>query len=331
MSIDNVQDISDLANTIKWKWVGGLVAAVLGLMFLSSCWVQVGTDSVGIVLRFGEHVKNLQSGLHFKWPMGIDEVVQVQTEKQQKLEFGFRTQRPGVKTQYSSGNYKEESLMLTGDLNVVDVQWTVQYRIEDPEKYLFNIRAPRETLRYMSQATMREIVGDRTVSEVLTVGRTEVANKVEQKLQELCDEYEIGVRINQVIPQDITPPDKVQPSFNAVNEAQQEKERLINQAKGERNKKVPKARGEAQRKIRQAEGYAINRKNRARGEAARFEKMYRAYDKAPEVTRRRIYIETLQEALPKVERKLIIDGEGSDVVPLIPFDKMGKMQKMGNQ
>lgn len=302
----------------RWIFIGLFVVGALIVLFGS--FFQIPADSVGIVVRFGEPVREVGPGLHVKAPLGIEEVRTVPTQRQQKAEFGYRTRKAGVTTQYSDEGYERESLMLTGDLNVVDVEWAVQYRIVDPHNYLFEVRDVPATFRFMSQAVMREVIGDRTVSEVLTVGRAQVAGAVKEKLQQLCKDYDIGLRVEQVNLQDITPPDPVKPSFNEVNEAQQQKSQLINEAKADYNKAVPAARGEAKRKIQKAEGYAVNRVNRAKGEAARFEKLYTAYSKAPEVTRRRIYIETMSEVLPKVRRKIVIDEQSSDVIPLLPFN-----------
>lgn len=300
--------------------IGVIIFAAIGIW---SSWFQVEADSVGMVMRLGKYVRQVGPGLHGKLPYGIEEVRTVPTETQLKEEFGFRTAEAGVDTRYSSKDFPDESLMLTGDLNVVDIEWSVQYRINDPEKYLFDVRNVRETFRHMTQAVMREVIGDRTVNEVLTVGRAEIGDEVQQRLQDLCKQYATGIRVEQVILQDITPPDPVKPSFNEVNESQQQKEQLINQAKADYNKVVPSARGEAQRTIQQAQGYAVNRVNRAKGEAARFNSLYDEYKKAPEVTRRRIYIETLGKVLPKAKKKVIIDGDTSNVVPLLPMGDSG--------
>ena len=313
--------------SLSGRWVAIIIVVVGLLAAVWSTFFQVGADSVGIVLRFGEPVREAGPGLHMKMPFGIEEVRKVPTQRQQKLEFGYRTRRAGVDTQYSEGGYERESLMLTGDLNVVDVEWAVQYRISDPRNYLFEVRNVRDTFRFMSQAVMREVVGDRTVNEVLTVGRTELAGAVKKKLQQLCDDYTMGLRVEQVNLQDIAPPDPVKPSFNEVNEAQQERSRLINEAKAAYNKAIPAARGEAQRKIQQAEGYAIDRVNRAEGEVARFNSLLEEYEQAPDVTRRRIYIETMGEVLPKVKRKMILDSDTTDIVPLLNLDKTGALKQ----
>lgn len=214
--------------------------------------------------------------------------------------------------------------MLTGDLNAALVEWVVQYRIVDPYKYLFQVRSVQDTFRDMSEAVTRRVVGDRTVNEVLTVGRAEVAAQVQAELQELCNQYETGISVDQVVLQDINPPDPVKPSFNAVNEAQQEKEKLINQAQSEYNREIPRASGQAEQTIQEAEGYALNRVNRAEGDASAFNALYEEYRKAPEVTRRRIYLETMAQVLPQVRSKVIVDEDLRGVLPLLNLDGPGR-------
>jgi len=303
-----------------------LVAVFLAAILLFTAWFQVAADSEGVVLRLGKYNRSMGPGLHMKMPFGIERVYYVPSQRQLKQEYGFRTEVPGVRTQYSPLNFREESLMLTGDLNVAVVEWSVQYRIKNSFDYRFRVRNVTDTFRDMTEAVMREIVGDRTVNEVLTVGRTELAQAVKDELQELCDQYETGLRVAQVILQDVAPPDQVRPSFNEVNQAQQEREKLINQARGEYNRDVPRARGAAEQQISQAEGYAIDRVNRAKGEASRFDQLYAEYRRAPEVTRRRIYIETLNRVLPKVGRKLIMNTDFQNIVPLLQLGKEGTGQ-----
>ena len=303
-----------------------LVAVFLVAILLFTAWFQVEADSEGVVLRLGKYNRTMGPGLHLKIPFGIETLYLVPSQRQLKEEYGFRTARAGVRTQYSGRDFPEESLMLTGDLNIADLEWSVQYRISNPVDYLFRVRNVPKTFRDMTEAVMREIVGDRTVNEVLTVGRTELAQAVEDQLQELCDQYETGLRVAQVILQDVSPPDQVKPSFNEVNQAQQEREKLINQARGEYNREVPRARGQAEQQVSQAEGYAIDRINRAKGEASRFNQLYAEYRKAPEVTRRRIYIETLNRVLPKVGRKLIMNKDAQNIVPLLQLGNEGTGQ-----
>jgi len=293
-----------------------IILGLLIVFLLFSSFFQIEPEEVGVITRFGKYQRTVEPGLNFKVPL-LEKMDRVPVERQQKEEFGFRTRRAGVRTQYASRAYPDESLMLTGDLNLANVEWVVQYRIDNPYNYLFKVRNPESTLRDVSESAMRKIVGDRTVNEVLTVGRTEIAAKVKALMQKTCREYSLGVKIEQVVLQDVNPPDPVKAAFNAVNEAQQEKATLINQAKSEYNKVIPKARGQAQETIQKAEGYATERVNNALGEATRFTDLYKEYVKAPEVTRQRIYLETMSQILPKTKQKIITDEKGSNVLPLL--------------
>jgi len=303
---------------IRW-----MVLGVLVLFLLFTSLFTVDPEEVGVVLTFGEYTRTVEPGLNFKLPFGIETVTKVPVERQQKEEFGFRTDRPDVRTQFSARNFQGESLMLTGDLNAAEVKWVVQYRIKDAKNFLFRVRQPRQTFRNITEAVMREVVGDRTVNEVLTVGRQEIADVVTVKLQELCDQYETGIKVIQVVLQDVTPPDEVKPAFNEVNEAQQEREKVINQARAEYNRVIPQARGQAARIIEEAKGYALERVNRARGEAAKFDAVFKEYLRAKEVTRQRIYLETMNSVLQNVGRKLITDENATGILPLFQFDKEG--------
>lgn len=309
--------------------LGWLLLALILAYLAFTTFYTIGPEEVGIVQRFGKYVRTTQPGLHLKLPLGVERVSDVPVQRQLKEEFGFRTRRPGARTEYANADFEGEALMLTGDLNSGVVEWVVQYRVVDPVQYLFRVRNVRDTLRDMSEATMREVIGDRTVDEVLTVGRTEVSTLAMERLQELCDQYETGIQIDQIVLQDVNPPDPVKPSFNEVNEAQQERETLINQAQSEYNRVIPRARGEAQQTIEEAQGYAINRVNRAKGEAARFEALYAEYRQAPEVTRRRIYLETLAEVLPQAGRKIVVDEAVRGVLPLLNLE--GAAPRPGGQ
>jgi membrane protease subunit HflK len=306
---------------INPKAIIAAVAVILVLSFVSTLWFTVEPEEVGIVLRFGEYTRTVNPGLNFKLPFGVEEVIKVPVERQLKLEFGFRSAAPGVRTRYSTTKYQEESLLLTGDLNAAEVEWIVQFRIKDPYKFLFRVRNAEQTFRDINEAVMRGIVGDRTVDEVITFGRQEVADAVSVKLQELCDQYELGINVDQVVLQDVNAPGPVQSAFNEVNEAEQEKEKLINQAKSEYNKIIPRARGIAEKTIEEAKGYALERVNRARGEASKFDSIFREYSKAKEVTRQRIYLETMNDVMQNVGRKLITDEEASGILPLFQFQK----------
>lgn len=300
-----------------------IILAILILIMAFTSWFTIGPEEVGVILRFGKYARTMEPGLNFKIPFGVEKVYKVPVQRQLKEEFGFRTLKAGVVSEYSSRSYDEEALMLTGDLNVASVEWIIQYRIRDPYRYLFKVRNTGQTLRDISEAMMREIVGDRTVNEVLTVGRQEVSSHVEDRLQELCDQYETGIRIEQVVLQDVTPPDPVKPSFNEVNEAQQDREKLINQALSEYNRIIPRAKGEAEQTIQQAEGYALDRVNRAQGEVALFNAMFKEYKKAPQITKQRIYLETFHHILPKMGKKYILDPDATGIVPLLQMDDKG--------
>ncbi|MEX0813782.1 MAG: FtsH protease activity modulator HflK [Chitinophagales bacterium] len=280
----------------------------------------VGPEEEGVVLQLGKYSRTTLPGLNFIMPFGIEKMYKIPVQRQLKQEFGFRTTSSGTRSTYDKRPYVNESTMLTGDLNMADVEWVVQYRIQDSYQYLFRVRNAEKTLHDMSEAAMRKVVGDRTVNEVLTVKRQEVATEVKKILQELCDDYENGIRIDQVVLQDVNPPEPVKASFNAVNQAQQEKETLINQAESDYNKVIPRAKGEAEETIELAEAYALNRVNRAQGEANRFEDIYKSYIKAPEVTKKRLYHETMETVLPKLGNKIIVDENGSNVLPLLNLE-----------
>jgi modulator of FtsH protease HflK len=301
-----------------------LMGIVLLIVFFGA-FFQIEPEELGIVTRFGKYTRSVEPGLNFKIPF-MEKLYKIPVERQQKQEFGFRTTSAGVNSSFTKEDTKGESLMLTGDLNLADVEWVVQYRIDDPYNFLFKVRNPESTLRDISEACMRQVVGDRTVNEVLTVGRTEVANKAQELIQKLSKEYSLGVNIDQVVLQDVNPPDEVKAAFNAVNQAQQEKETLINQAKSEYNKVIPKAAGQAKETIQKAEGYALERVNNAQGETARFNDLYTEYVKAPDVTKRRIYLETMSKVLPQLGQKIITDKGGNNVLPLLQMqmDKKAK-------
>jgi len=307
---------------------GRILVAAAAVVLLVAAWssvYQVQAASKAVVLRFGKHIKTVDPGLHFKLPFWIDRVVEIPVLRQMQQEFGFGTSGATNPYQFTDSREQiEERSMVTGDLNAALVEWVIQYRIESPEDYVFNVRNPDETLRDASESVMREVVGDRTVDEVITIGRQDIENSTLLKLRELVETFHMGLYIDQVQLKNVNPPQQVQLSFNEVNQAQQEKESLINVANGEYNKEVPRARGEAAQKIRAAEGYAKKRVNEAEGDAAAFNAQLAEYIKAPEVTRRRLYLETMAEVLPTVGRKIIIDGDaGAGVLPLLNLDGTG--------
>ena len=287
---------------------------------------QVQPEEVGVVLRFGQYVRTTEPGLRTKIPLA-EEVLKVPVQRQLKQEFGFRTLDAGIRTQYAETDRRlaDEAVMLTGDLNVAVVEWIVQYRVADPYLFLFKVRNLSDTFRAMNEAVMREVVGDRTVTEVLTVGRQEIESRVEERLQDLANQYEMGITIDQVVLQDVNPPDPVKPSWDEVNQAQQQRDRMINEARAEYNRVIPRARGEAQQTVLQAEGYALDRINRAQGEAVRFTAIVEEYETAPEVTRRRLYLETMQRILPQVGHKLYIDEDATGVLPFLSLNGNGPL------
>ena len=298
------------------KYLGKVIIGIIVLVILGTAIKTVGPEEEGVVIQLGQYDRTVQPGLNFIIPF-FETMYKIPVQRQLKQEFGFRTSDLRQPSEYTKTGYSDESMMLTGDLNLTDVEWVIQYRIVNSYNFLFRVRNAEKTLKDMSEAAMRKIVGDRTVNEVLTVGRQEIATSVEVLLQEMCDEYENGIRIDQVVLQDVNPPEPVKPSFNAVNEAQQERETLINQAEAEYNRVIPRARGEATETIQLAEAYALNRVNRAKGEADRFSSIYEAYIQAPEVTKQRIYLETMERVLPKIGNKIITDEKGGNVLPLL--------------
>ncbi len=299
------------------------VLVVLGAIIAFSSVFTIQPEEVGVVLRFGKYSRTAEPGLNFKMPPPIEQMFKVPVQRQLKQEFGFQTIEAGVRSRFSDRDFEGESLMLTGDLNVAVVEWIAQYRVDDPYKYLFKVRNVTTTFRDMNEAVMRAVVGDRSVDEVITIGRLEIEDQVKLRLQELCDRYETGIVVDQIVLQDVNPPDAVKPSFNEVNQAEQERERAINDARSAYNRIIPKARGQAQETIQQAQGYAIDRVNSAHGDAVLFEEVYAAYKRAPDVTRRRIYLETMEAVYPKLERKLVLDDDLSGVLPLLDLKAAG--------
>lgn len=299
-----------------------LILLFLGTLFWTAMYT-VPSDSVAVLQRFGKYTHDVPPGLHLKFPLGIDSATIVPVKRQLKQEFGFAT--PGATDPYQTPRAQDrnrETQMVTGDLNAALVEWVVQYRIAAPFKFLFEVREPSETLRYVSGSVMREVVGDRTVDEVITVGRQDIESEALIKMQELSTKYAMGISIDQVQLKNINPPKPVQESFNEVNQAQQEKEKLINEARRDYNKVIPLALGEKDQRIREADGYRLKRINEAEGDAARFNALYAEYIKAPEVTERRIYIETMQAVLPGIRSKIIIDEQTNNVLPLLDLGRM---------
>ena len=308
---------------IFWNKLPWIIAGLILLSGIRGVIYSIGPDELGVIQRFGKYIGLSSPGLHAKIPFGVDKVTPIKVKKIFKEEFGVRTLRPGVRTQYSSRQYNDESLMLTGDLNILDVRWIVQFRIKDPVKLLFAVRDPQDNIRDISEVVIRRLVGDYSVDEVLTNKTEEINGIAQEQMQEILDSYNTGVHIVTVKLLDVNPAEKVKPAFNEVNEAKQEKEKMINQAWEEYNKVIPRAKGEAEKTIREAEGYALDKVNRAKGESERFTEQLGEYKKAPQITKKRLYLETLMEVLPKAKAKYIIDSEESSVLPLLHLDRKG--------
>ena len=299
------------------KFIPFIIVILLVIIGLAQTVYSVGPDEVGVVQRFGKYVANTAPGLHMKLPFGIDRVTRVKITAIETEEFGIRTLKAGVRTTYSARSYLQESLMLTGDLNILDVQWIVQYRRADPVKYLFATRDPGKNVRDVSEVVMRRLAGNYSVDEVLKESRDEIGARAQVEMQKILDKYETGIKVITVKLQNVNPPDEVKPAFNEVNEAEQEKERFINQAWEAYNKVVPRARGEAEKTIREAEGYALDKVNRAKGDTERFLAVLEEYKKAPDITKKRIYLETMSEVIPTAKQKYIIDSKQSTILPLL--------------
>jgi modulator of FtsH protease HflK len=312
----------DLKLNLKIPSISWIAAVLIGILLVVGLWMSyytVGPESQGVVRRFGKYLQTVDPGLHFKLPFGIDAVTVLPTRRQLKLEFGFAT--PGYITNpiQTGQDPDAEKSMVTGDLNAALVEWVVQYRIEDPGQYLFEVRNPGGTLRDLSEAAMREVVGDRTVDELITIGRQDIEIEALARMQELSKRYHLGIRVDQVQLKNVNPPREVQASFNEVNKAQQDRENAINIANGEYNKVVPKAKGEADQTVRAAEGYRFKRVNEAEGDVAAFTAVLQQYIKAPEITRTRLYLETMGEILPQTGQKIIVDESLRQLLPVLPL------------
>ncbi|MCH2534813.1 MAG: FtsH protease activity modulator HflK [Bdellovibrionales bacterium] len=318
--------LKKLFNNSKLIYI--LIAAVVLIAGLYTSFYTIQPDEEGVVLRFGKYHQTTPPGLHAKLPFGIDKTIKVKTKLILQEEFGFRTSgTQGTRTSYSESDFKSESIMLTGDLNVADVEWITQFQIAEPQKFLFNIREPIRNIRDISEAVMRRVVGDRLVNDVLTVGRTEIALEAKELTQEILNSYNMGIKVVSIKLQDVNPPEPVKPSFNRVNEAKQEQEKAINQAEKYYNKIIPEARGKAEQKISEAKGFAEAIVNRAKGDAERFQSMLVSYKKAPQVTKDRMYIETVEKILSKLDTITVIDPEVEGLLPIYNNTQGGKYEK----
>ncbi len=329
-----LEDMLEKIRRMFQNFKGGLflIVIIVAAAVLWTAWFTVQPEETGIVQRFGKVTRTAGPGLHFKLPFGVETIRLLPTARVLKEEFGFRTvsAAPGRKTLYDpSGSHKGESLMLTGDLNVIDVQWIVQYRIEDPIRYLFQVRDTSKTIRDTTEAVMRRAVGNRLGSAVLTTGRVAVASEAKIEIQKILSSYDSGVRLVTVELQDVTPPDTVKPAFNEVNESRQDKERTINKAQEQANREIPKARGVAEQSISEAEGYALERVNRAEGESTRFDAILTQYQEAPQVTRRRLYLEAMTELLADIKGLYIVDQDQKAMVPWLSMESGAQSQPSG--
>lgn len=308
------------------KLAMGLVFIFLIAACLLDCFYTVSEQESAVITRFGKHIDTVgEPGLKMKIPY-VDRCHRIKVGQQKKMEFGFGTRGATNVYQYSNDQDREKS-MVTGDLNAALVEWVVQYKISEPADFLFKVEDPELTLRDATESIMREVIGDRTVDEVITIGRQEIEANCREKLAELVKLYELGISIDQVQLINVDPPVEVQASFNEVNKAEQEKERAINQANGEYNRVIPRARGEAEQKISAAQGYAAKRINEAEGDVARFSELYTEYKKAPAIMKRRIYLETMQDVVPKLNKKIILDSEANQILPLLQLNQGQPIRK----
>lgn len=317
-------DLNKLVEELKSKFGGkrpksGLLwLAMVGVLIIAlaaSSYYTVGPEETGVVQRFGAYDRQSEPGLHFKLPLGIEQVTNVKTRRVEKMEFGFKTAQTVARGGFRDSGFGETSLMLSGDLNVIDVRWIVQYRIRDPKKYLFSIQEPETAIWDLSQSVMRRIVGDRYADAVLTLERAEIAIQAQKELQYLLDRYDTGVQVVTVKMQDVNPPDPVRPAFNEVNEARQQKERMINEAQEAYNREIPKAQGDAKRIVSEAEGYSTETVNRAIGESQRFDSVLASYKKAKDVTKKRLYLEALQEMIGEAGKVYVVDQSVRGLLP----------------
>ncbi len=298
----------------------GILVVIFSLVIIIpvvfSSFYTVEPDEEAVVLRFGRYIQTTSPGLHFKLPLGVDRAIKVKTKLILQQEFGFRTKNSmGSRTDYADG-FDDESLMLTGDLNVADVEWITQFQISDPKKFLFHTRNPIRNIRDISEAVMRRVVGDRLVTDVLTVGRAEIANKAKELAQSIVNHYSMGVRVVSIKLQDVNPPDAVKPSFNDVNAAKQEQEQAINKAEKYYNEVIPEAKGTAEKEIAMAQGYATELLNRAKGDAERFNLVLREYRRAPAITRERLYLESMEKILQRVKGITLVDQGVKGLLPV---------------
>lgn len=335
--LGNAQDLQELLENLKHRFESSsfprgpfmlLIVVVVILLIGLSAYYTVAPQETAVIQRFGRFVRTAEAGPHLKLPFGIETVNKVVTGRVMQREYGYRTLQPGVRSRFAEKGYEEEARMLSGDLNVVDLQWTVQYKIDNPTDYLFQVEDVEGTLDDISESVVRRIVGNRYADEVLTVGRADIASLAQEEMQKILDTYKTGIKITTVKLQNANPPDQVKAAFNEVNEARQEKERMINEAQEAYNQKIPKARGQARQVVTQAEGYKLERVNKATGEADRFKEVLKEYSKAPEVTRYRMYLESFGDFINRIDRLVVFDESQRN---LLPFYDLSDSLKIPNQ
>ncbi len=301
-----------------FRRIGSAIVVILVVVGLLSAFYTVNPESEAVISRLGRYHDIAKPGLHFKLPFGIDKIAIVPVKRQLKMEFGYGSLNATNPYQYSDENEQRlESDMVTGDLNAAVVEWVVQYSISSPRDFLYSFRNPEATFRDLTENAMCQVIGDRTVDEVLTSGRTEIEISCLKSLKETMTKLNMGISVEQIQLKNVHPPAPVQRSFEEVNRAQQEREQLINEANGEYNRIIPRAKGLANQRITAAEGFAIQRINEAEGNVTRFKELLIQYDKAPAITKQRLYLETMNEVLPKLGSKIIIDEDAKQFLPLL--------------
>lgn len=328
---DYQNDIERMKGDLKkaGRFIGPIIGLILVVSLVSTVFYTVEPDEEAVVIRLGKFYQTNTPGLHFKLPLGIDRVIKVKTRRVLQAEFGYRTaDSSSRRTQYSDSDFAEESLMLTGDLNVAEVQWAVQYQISDPFKFLFQTSEPVRNVRDIAESIMRRVVGDKSVTDVLTVGRVEINNQAQTLMQELMDYYDMGVNIVSVRLQDVNPPDRVKPSFNEVNAAMQEQERVMNQAEEAYNRVIPESKGKAEQLVSEARGYAQEVVNRALGDTEKFDAVLVEYRRAPAITRKRLYLETMEKVFGKFENLTVVDPKAQGLLPIYGSENLKSSPKV---
>ena len=323
MDSNNSNNIEVNIPPLDFKKIAPMVFLFLVSFFIYNSFYTVNANESGVVLRLGKYYLTTPPGLHFKIPF-IDTVEKVKVDYQYKEEFGFSTSSSGVKSKFITRGYEDESWMLTGDLNIADVRWVVQYKIKDAQYFLFNVRDVGNTIRDIAESTMRLMVGERSFNEVIKLERSKIASDAKKKMQEILDGYQSGISIQLVQLQGALPPKPVEDSFNMVNIAKQEQETMINEARQQYAREVERAYGEATKMENEARGYYMERTNEARGDSTHFTQILSEYRNAPDITRERYYIETMNRVLSAIPNKVIIDSNLENILPLLNLKNKGE-------